>query len=149
MNLGSLPAIPGARKKRKRLGRGEGSGHGGTSTRGHKGQKARSGGKVARGFEGGQMPIRRRLPKRGFVNFSRREFSVVNIGDLRELPPNTVVDEAFLRDQRFIRKRRAGIKILGEGEIQVPLTVRAHQFSESARKKIEGAGGKVEVVVSP
>lgn len=144
MDLGSLQAPAGARKKRKRVGCGEGSGHGGTSTRGHKGQKARAGGFHKRGFEGGQMPLVRRIPKRGFFNFTRKEYAVVNVGDLNELKPQTVVDESFLEEQGFVKPGRGGVKILGDGELRVPLTVRAHTVSEGARKKILAAGGKFE-----
>lgn len=144
MNLGSLQAPAGARKQRKRIGRGEGSGHGGTSTRGHKGQKARAGGFHKLGFEGGQMPLTRRLPKRGFVNFTREVFEVVNVGDLNECKPHAVVDEAFLLEAGLVRQGK--VKILGDGELKVPLTIRAHRFSQSAEKKIVAAGGRFEVV---
>jgi large subunit ribosomal protein L15 len=146
MDLGSLKAPEGARKKRKRIGRGEGSGHGGTSTRGHKGQKARAGGFHKRGFEGGQMTLTRRLPKTGFVNPFRKEFAIVNLGDLNELKPNTVVDEKLLIEEGFVKEPRDGIKILGEGEIKVPLTFKLARFSESAKKKIIAAGGRIEEV---
>lgn len=146
MNLGSLVAPRGARKKRKRLGRGEGSGHGGTSTRGHKGQKARAGGFHKRGFEGGQMPLIRRLPKRGFFNFSRQRFEVVNVNSLNVFAPETVVDIGLLREQGLVKGKRDGVKILGEGELKVPLTIKAHRFSQSAQRKITQAGGRVEVV---
>lgn len=143
LNLGSLKAPRGARKKRKRLGRGEGSGHGGTSTRGHKGQKARAGGFHKRGFEGGQMPLQRRLPKRGFVSPFRREFAVVNVGDLKEVPPGTVVDEKFLLEGGFVKRVRDGIKILGDGEIKMALVFKIARLSESAKKKILAAGGQI------
>lgn len=141
MNLGSLVAPDGARKKRKRLGRGEGSGHGGTSTKGHKGQKARAGGYHKRGFEGGQMPLARRLPKYGFVNVFRKEFAIVNVGDLNDLQAGTVVDEKSLRELGFVKKPLDGIKILGGGEIKVPLVFKIGRMTESARKKIVAAGG--------
>ncbi|MBI2083844.1 MAG: 50S ribosomal protein L15 [Deltaproteobacteria bacterium] len=146
MNLGSLVAPEGARKKRKRVGRGEGSGHGGTSTRGHKGQKSRAGGPKGRGFEGGQTPMIRRLPKRGFFNFSRKEYSVVNVGDLKDIPAGSVVDENFLFEQGFVKRKKLGIKILGQGDLGVSLVVKANSFSESAQKKITEAGGRFEVV---
>ena len=144
MNLGSLKAPKGARKKRKRLGRGEGSGHGGTSTKGHKGQKARAGGYHKRGFEGGQMTLTRRSPKHGFTNPSRKEFAIVNLGDLGALEKNTVVDEAFLASHGFVKNRRDGIKILGNGDFSVPLVFKLAHFSESAKKKIAAAGGTIE-----
>lgn len=143
MNLGNLIAPPGARKKRKRIGRGEGSGHGGTSTKGHKGQKSRAGGYHKTGFEGGQMPLTRRLPKRGFVNPFRQEFAVVNIGDLDQLPKDSIVDPEFLRREGFVGKSKADVKILGGGELKVPLVFRLTRFSESAKKKIIAAGGKI------
>lgn len=146
MNLGSLTAPEGMRTKRKRLGRGEGSGHGGTSTRGHKGQKSRAGGPKGRGFEGGQTPLVRRIPKRGFFNFTRKEFSVVNLGDLKDLPAGSVVDEKFLVENGFVKAEKSGIKILGGGDLPVALVIKAHSFSGSARKKIAEAGGKFEVV---
>lgn len=143
MDLGSLRAPKGARKKRKRIGRGEGSGHGGTSTRGHKGQKARAGGFHKLGFEGGQMPLQRRLPKHGFVNPFSVEYSVVNVGDLNTLSKGTVVDEKMLRDEGFVRNKLAGVKVLGGGELKVPLTFRLSHFSESAKRKIVAAGGQI------
>ena len=143
MNLASLKAPEGARKKRKRLGRGEGSGHGGTSTKGHKGQKARAGGYHKRGFEGGQMTLTRRLPKTGFVNIFRKEFAIVNIGDLNEIEKNAVVDEKFLIERGFVKEPLDGIKILGNGELKIPLTFKLTRFSESAKKKIASAGGKI------
>jgi len=146
MKLNELKPPKGARKKRKRIGRGEGSGHGGTSTKGHKGRKARSGGTVSPGFEGGQMPLQRRLPKRGFTNPSRKEWTVVNLGDLTVFPEGAVVDVESLKSSGLVRKVAFGVKILGDGEISRPLTVRAHAFSLSARKKIEAAGGKAEVI---
>ncbi|MBM4331310.1 MAG: 50S ribosomal protein L15 [Deltaproteobacteria bacterium] len=146
MKLGDLKPPQGARKKSKRIGRGEGSGHGGTSTRGHKGQKARSGGKVSRGFEGGQMPMQRRLPKRGFKNPFRKEYEVVNIRDLTRFPAGTVVDLAALKASGLIKKIRWGVKVLGDGSINHPLTVQAHHFTLTAQNKIEAAGGKTEVL---
>lgn len=146
MDLGSLKAPAGARKRRKRLGRGEGSGHGGTSTKGHKGQKARAGGYHKRGFEGGQMPLARRSPKFGFSNFFRKEFVVVNVGDLEGLPKDSVIDTEFLKKQGFVKKTLDGVKILGAGEIKTPLTIKIAKLSESAKKKILAAGGRVEEV---
>ncbi len=146
MKLSELRPPEGARKKRKRIGRGEGSGHGGTSTKGHKGYKARSGGKRSPGFEGGQMPLQRRLPKRGFKNPFRKEWTVVNLRDLSAFPDGTVVDVEGMKSSGLVKKVGFGVKILGEGEISRPLTVRANAFSLSARKKIEAAGGKTEVI---
>jgi len=146
MKLNDLRPPEGARKKRKRVGRGEGSGHGGTSTKGHKGLKARSGGTISPGFEGGQMPLQRRLPKRGFKNPFRKEWSIVNLGDLSAFPEGAVVDVESLQSSGLVKTVAFGVKILGDGEISRPLTVRAHAFSLSARKKIEAAGGKAEVI---
>lgn len=146
MKLSELKPPKGARREKKRIGRGEGSGHGGTSTKGHKGYKARSGGKRTPGFEGGQMPLQRRLPKRGFKNPSRKEWSVVNLRDLSAFPEGAVVDVESLRSSGLVKKTGFGVKILGEGEVLRPLTIRAHAFSLSAKKKIEAAGGKAEVI---
>lgn len=146
MNLGSLEAPAGSRKKRKRLGRGEGSGHGGTSTKGHKGQKARSGGYHKRAFEGGQNPLIRRVPKKGFVSLNQNGFNIVNVGDLNELPAQSVVDLIFLKEQGFVKQVREGLKILGNGDLKVPLKIKANRFSESAQKKIVAAGGSCEVI---
>jgi large subunit ribosomal protein L15 len=146
MKLNELRPPKGARKKRKRVGRGEGSGHGGTSGKGHKGLKARSGGTISPGFEGGQMPLQRRLPKRGFKNPFRKEWSVVNLGDLSAFPEGAVVDVESLKSSGLVKKVVFGVKILGDGDLSRPLTVRAHAFSLSAKKKIEAAGGKAEVI---
>jgi large subunit ribosomal protein L15 len=145
MNLGSLEAPKGARKRRKRLGRGTGSGHGKTSTKGHKGQKARAGGYHKRGFEGGQMPLTRRTPKQGFVNIFSTKHAVVNLGDLSGLPQGTVVDESLLRSQGFVKNVRDGVKILGGGEIKTALIFKVSHLRESAKKKIEAAGGRIEM----
>ena len=144
MNLGNLEAPRGARKKRKRIGRGDGSGHGGTSTKGHKGQKARAGGYHKRGFEGGQMSLTRRLPKHGFTNPFRKEHAIVNVGDLSSLTKGSVVDEAFLMKEGFVHNKRDGIKILGKGDLSTSLTFKKMIFSESAKKKILAAGGTIE-----
>jgi large subunit ribosomal protein L15 len=146
MKLNDLRPPKGARKKKKRVGRGEGSGHGGTSTKGHKGLKARSGGTISPGFEGGQMPLQRRLPKRGFKNPFRKEWSIVNLGDLSAFSEGAVVDVESLQSSGLVKTVAFGVKILGDGEISRPLTVRAHAFSLSAKKKIEAAGGKAEVI---
>src|SRR3989338_8894994 len=118
------------RKNRKRRGRGDASGHGGTSTRGHKGQKARAGGYHKRGFEGGQMPLSRRLPKRGFFNPFREEFVVVNVGDLNEVKEGSVVDEKFLIEEGFVSKSK-NLKVLGGGDMKIPLVFKLKNFSES------------------
>jgi large subunit ribosomal protein L15 len=146
MKLSELRPPAGARKEKKRIGRGEGSGHGGTSTKGHKGYKARSGGKRSPGFEGGQMPLQRRLPKRGFKNPFRKQWSVINLRDLAAFPDGAVVDVEILKSKGLVKKIGSGVKILGEGEVLRPLTVRAQAFSLSAKKKIEAAGGKAEVI---
>ena len=146
MRLDELKPTPGSRKREKRIGRGIGSGHGKTSTKGHKGQGARSGGTKPAGFEGGQQPILRRLPKRGFRNPFTKVYSVLNLSTLDRFAPDTVVDPQKLRESRLVKGKAGLIKILGEGEIQKPLVVSAHKFSASAVRKIEAAGGKAEVI---
>lgn len=146
MKINELSPAEGSRRGRKRVGRGPGSGHGKTSCRGHKGQNSRSGGGVRPGFEGGQMPIHRRLPKRGFKNPFRKEYSVVNVGDLSRFEPNTQLDPDALKEAGLVWKMLDGVKLLGSGEISHPLVVRIHKISQSAREKIEGAGGKVEIL---
>ncbi|HOG16371.1 MAG TPA: 50S ribosomal protein L15 [Syntrophales bacterium] len=143
MNLGTLKAPAGASHSRKRLGRGDGSGHGGTAGRGDKGQRARSGGKVRRGFEGGQMPLARRLPKRGFKNPFRREFATVNLDQLKGFPQGAVVDADALIREGIVFGGAERIKILGRGELPHPLSIKMEYISRSARKKIEAAGGTV------
>jgi large subunit ribosomal protein L15 len=139
------PEVP--RKRRKRVGRGPGSGHGKTSGRGTKGQKARSGGAKGPGFEGGQMPLQRRLPRRGFSNAPfKREFAVVNVGELARFAAGSRVDPDAMRQARLVRGRDREVKVLGEGEVAVPLHVSAHAFSREARRKIEAAGGTAEVI---
>lgn len=142
MNLGNLKPAKGATKKTKRIGRGIGSGHGKTSTKGHKGQHARAGAKFRAWFEGGQMPLQRRIPKTGFKNIFRREYQVVNVGDLGRVSKAKVLPEDLLK-ARLIRKRNVPLKILGNGELSKPMEVSAHAFSKSAVQKIEAAGGKV------
>lgn len=146
MGLSNLKLPEGARKKKKRVGRGPGSGSGKTAGKGHKGQKARSGGNIPPWFEGGQMPLQRRIPKRGFYNPFKKEYAIVNVGELKDFPSGEVVTPGRLREKRLIKKIGDGVKILGEGEIQVPLEVEAHKFSQTAVAKIEAAGGKVKVV---
>jgi large subunit ribosomal protein L15 len=146
MRLDSLKPPEGARKKVKRIGRGEGSGHGGTSTKGHKGQKARSGGKNKPGFEGGQMPMSRRLPKRGFRNFFRKEYAIVNIEQLNKFPEGSVVDAEALLKAGILNKTLDGIKLLARGTIAYPVNIKLNMVSGAAKQKIESAGGTVEVI---
>src|SRR3954462_8394125 len=142
MRLHTLRPRPGSRHRVKRLGSGESSGHGKTSGKGHKGQKARSGGSLRLGFEGGQMPLIRRLPKRGFNNAAfHKTYAVVNLDSLNNFKAGTTVNEQLLRESKLIRGNFAGIKILGDGELKHGLTIEADKFSESARAKIEKAGG--------
>ncbi len=143
MDLGNLSYAKGSRKKRKRVGRGEGSGHGGTACRGHKGQRSRSGGGVPPWFEGGQMPLQRRVPKRGFTNIFRKEYQIVNLDDLERKVTENVVTPEVLHQLRLIDKKDQPVKILGDGDITRPLEISAHAFSKSAVEKIEKAGGKV------
>ncbi len=146
MKLHELQYSEGARRNRKRIGRGQGSGTGKTAGKGHKGQNARSGGGVRLGFEGGQTPIFRRLPKRGFTNFTRKEYATVNVELLERFENGTVVTPELLLENRIARKELNGIKILGNGELTKKLTVKAHKFSKSAKELIEKAGGSVEVI---
>ncbi len=146
MKLSELKPPEGSRKKRKRIGRGDASGHGGTSTKGHKGLKARSGHNSRPGYEGGQMPLSRRLPKKGFKNIFRKEIIIVNLSQLSGFSGETPVDAAALIAGGVIRKTGDGIKILAKGTIEKALTVRVNAVSEAAKAKIEAAGGKVEVI---
>ncbi len=146
MSLNELAPAKGASKNRKRLGRGMASGTGKTSGKGAKGQKARSGGGVRPGFEGGQMPIHRRLPKRGFTNIFKKVFAIVNLRDLSMLEAGTVVDEALLLREGIVKGRFDAIKILGNGEISCPLTLKVGYVSSNAKAKIEASGGVVEVI---
>ncbi len=145
MRLNDLAPAPGARKARKRIGRGVGSGWGKTAGRGSKGQNSRSGGGVRPGYEGGQMPIHRRLPKRGFTNVFKKIYAIVNVDDLAKMQGGSVIDEAALVRAGLVKGRRDGIKLLGRGEITIPLTVKVDTVSQSARQKIESAGGTIEV----
>ncbi len=145
MKLHELRCPPGSRKERRRVGRGIGSGRGKTAGRGHKGQKARSGGGVRPGFEGGQMPLYRRIPKRGFTNIFKKEFAIVNVKDLARFEPGTVVTPELLREAGLVKKNLP-VKLLGKGELDRPLTVKVHQVSKGAAAKVTAAGGKVEVV---
>ena len=146
MKLHEIKPAEGARRSRKRVGRGPGSGHGKTSCRGHKGQKSRTGYSSKPGFEGGQMPLHRRLPKRGFVNIFRKEYRTVNVEKLNGLEKGSTVTPDSLQGAGLLKKGRADIKILGHGELKVKLTVQAHKFTKSAVQKIEAAGGKAEVI---
>ncbi len=144
--LAQLKPPKGARKAKKRVGRGPGSGKGKTCGRGMKGQKSRSGGKVNPRFEGGQMPLYRRLPKRGFTNIFRKEYAIINVGELEKYAQNGVVDLKILQEKGKIKKAKAGLKVLGDGEIKEALVVKAHKFSQKAKEKIEAAGGKIEII---
>lgn len=146
MKLHELRPAEGSTKNRKRLGRGTATGQGKTGGRGQKGQGARSGGGVRPGFEGGQMPLYRRLPKRGFNNPFKKEWALVNIDALNRFDDGTTVTPELLLESGVIRKIVDGVKILGEGELQKKVTVQAHKFSQSAIEKIEAAGGKAEVI---
>jgi large subunit ribosomal protein L15 len=144
MNLSTLRAPKKASENKKRVGRGMGSGMGKTSTRGHKGQRSRSGSRIMRGFEGGQMPLHRRLPKRGFVNIFREEYAVVNIEELARLG-ETNINPDVLRKAGLVSNRKR-VKILGDGDLTTALTVQAHKFSKSAEEKIKNAGGTTSVI---
>ncbi|KEQ22363.1 50S ribosomal protein L15 [Paenibacillus tyrfis] len=146
MKLHELSSASGSRDTRKRVGRGIGSGMGKTATRGHKGQNARSGGGVRPGFEGGQNPLYRRLPKRGFNNRFRTEYAVINVEDLNKFAAGTEVTPEVLLESGIVKNPKDGIKILGNGEITVQLNVKASKFSQSAVEKIQAAGGKTEVI---
>jgi len=147
MDLSNLSPAIGSTKNRKRLGRGAGSGTGKTAGKGHKGQNARSGGGVKPGFEGGQMPLQRRLPKRGFAPLNKKVYVLVNLRDLQDLfEAGAVVDLESLGKAGLIAKLKDGIKILADGDLDKALTVKAHKFSKAAQQKIEAAGGKAEVI---
>jgi large subunit ribosomal protein L15 len=146
MRINDLSPLKGSRRPKKRVGRGPGSGHGKTSCRGHKGQKSRSGGSIAPGFEGGQMPLQRRLPKRGFTNIFKKEYALINIRDLSGFDPDSTLDIEALENAGLVREIKDGVKLLGDGEISHPLVIKVHKASKSAREKIEAAGGKVEVI---
>lgn len=146
MKLEELKSPPGATKSPKRVGRGIGSGHGKTSTRGHKGQKARSGGGVRPGFEGGQMPLQRRVPKRGFTNIFKKEWSIVNVKDLNIFDDGTVVNSEILKQAGLIKKLNQNVKLLGDGELEKKLIVQVTKASKQAEEKIIAKGGKIEVI---
>ncbi|WP_071441988.1 50S ribosomal protein L15 [Traorella massiliensis] len=146
MKLNEMSYTDGARQAKKRIGRGHGSGNGKTAGKGNKGQNARSGGGVRLGFEGGQTPLARRLPKRGFTNFNRKEYAIVNVENLNVFEDGTVVTVEMLKEAGLIKKELDGVKILGQGELTKKLTVQANKFSAAATAVIEQAGGKAEVL---
>jgi large subunit ribosomal protein L15 len=146
MRLEELKPAVGATKKSKRVGRGVGSGSGKTAGKGHKGQKARSGGVKGAGFEGGQMPLQRRIPKRGFTNIFRKEYAIVNLQELESMADTDPITPEVLMKKGLIKDMKTGVKVLGNGELKVKITVRAHKFSKSAVEKIQAAGGKAEVI---
>ncbi|MBE9485759.1 MAG: 50S ribosomal protein L15 [Chloroflexi bacterium] len=146
MDLSNLKPVPGSTKNRKRIGRGLGSGSGKTSGKGHKGQNSRSGGGVKPGFEGGQMPLQRRLPKRGFTSLNKKVYALINLRDLDALEAGSVVGPEIFGKEGLISGVKDGIKILADGELTKSLTVQAHKFSKTAVEKIEAAGGKAEVL---
>mgnify|MGYP005841110989 CR=1 FL=1 len=146
MKLDELKPAAGSKHKQKRVGRGTGSGLGKTAGRGHKGQRSRSGAKISPGFEGGQMPLMRRLPKRGFTNIFKKPWIIVNIRDLSRFPADTVVDAELLVKAGIVKKATMPIKLLGQGTVTVPLTVKVQAVSAQAKERIEAQGGKVEVI---
>jgi large subunit ribosomal protein L15 len=148
MILNQLRPQKGSRKKRKRVGRGIGSGHGKTSCRGHKGQNARSGKETKAGFEGGQMPLQRRLPKRGFHSPFKKIFSIIHLRDLNRFEKDTVVDPDLLFQSGLIRKRNVAVKLLSDGELKYPMTIKVHHASQAALKKVEAASGRIEIISS-
>lgn len=146
MKLNELTYTEGSRSNRKRIGRGQGSGTGKTSGKGNKGQNARSGGGVAIGFEGGQTPFFKRMPKRGFTNYTRKEYAIVNVEDLNKFEDGVTVDYEALKAAGLVKKHLDGVKVLGCGNLEKKLTVKAEKFSKTAQSAIEAAGGKVEVL---
>lgn len=146
MRIEDIRPAEGSTKNKKRVGRGVGSGHGKTSCKGHKGQKARSGGTKGAGFEGGQMPLQRRVPKRGFKNIFKKEYAIVNLDILEALKDEAVITPELLIEKGVIKKMKDGLKVLANGSIQRPVTIKANAFSTSAAAKIEAAGGKTEVI---
>ena len=146
MRLSELQPAPGSKHKKKRVGRGPASGWGKTAGRGHKGQNSRAGGGTKPGFEGGQMPLTRRIPKRGFTNIFRKPWAIINLRDLKRFAADSVVDALALKEAGLVRQKSRRIKLLGQGEVTVPLVVRVHSVSSQARTRVEAAGGRVEVV---
>lgn len=151
MELAKILSVDDSRKHMKRIGRGPGSGHGKTSTKGHKGQKARSGhgARIRPGFEGGQMPLYRRLPKRGFIHDGKIIWSVINVGQLGIFEEGAIVTPESLEEKGLVKNIKDGIKVLGDGELKLPLTLRIHAISQSARQKVEKAHGKIELIGQP
>ena len=146
MDLGNLQYATGSRRPKKRIGRGQGSGIGGTAGRGDKGQRSRSGSKIRPWFEGGQMPLQRRLPKRGFTNIFKKEFQLVNISDLKRAGRTSKINPEVLHKKGIIAKKNVPVKILGVGEVKSALEISAHAFSKTAKEKIESAGGRVTIL---
>ncbi len=146
MDLTAFQPDKSARQQKRRVGRGRGSGRGKTAGRGHNGQRSRAGGKTIRGFEGGQMPLARRIPKWGFTNLFRKQYVICNVSDLNAFKAGDTVDQAVLLEKGLIRKSRNPLKVLGDGEIETKLTVKAKRFTKSAEEKIKGAGGQVEML---
>lgn len=146
MRLSELQPSPGSKHKKKRVGRGPGSGWGKTAARGHKGQNSRAGGPKGPGFEGGQMPLTRRIPKRGFTNIFRQAWAIVNLRDLQRFAADSVVDQAALKEAGLVGVKTQRIKLLAQGEVTVPLTVKVQAVSAQAKARIEAAGGRVEVL---
>jgi len=146
MRIEDIRPAEGSTKNKKRVGRGVGSGHGKTACKGHKGQKARSGGTKGAGFEGGQMPLQRRIPKRGFTNIFKKEYAIINLDTLEALKDDAVITPELLIEKGIIKKMKDGLKVLANGSIQRPVTIKANAFSTSAAAKIEAAGGKTEVI---
>ncbi|MBS1114755.1 MAG: ribosomal protein [Nitrospirae bacterium] len=146
MRIEDIRPAEGSTKNKKRVGRGVGSGHGKTSCKGHKGQKARSGGTKGAGFEGGQMPLQRRVPKRGFKNIFKKEYAIVNLDTIDALKDDAVITPELLIEKGVIKNMKDGLKVLANGSIQRPVTIKANAFSTSAAAKIEAAGGKTEVL---
>jgi len=146
IHIGTLRPPRGANHRRKRIGQGIGSGHGKTATRGSKGQLSRTGARIRPGFEGGQMPLHRRLPKRGFTNIFKKHFALVNLKDLNDFTPEETITPELLMQRGYIKELRDGLKVLGDGDLKVALKITAHHFSKSAREKIQKAGGTAEVI---
>ncbi|PKL52395.1 MAG: 50S ribosomal protein L15 [Nitrospira bacterium HGW-Nitrospira-1] len=146
MRIEDIRPAEGSTKNKKRVGRGVGSGHGKTSCKGHKGQKARSGGTKGAGFEGGQMPLQRRVPKRGFTNIFKKEFAIINLNTIDALKDDAVITPELLIEKGIIKKAKDGLKVLAKGSIKRPVTIKANAFSVSAAAKIEAVGGRVEVI---
>jgi len=146
IKIHELAPAEGSKKKRKRVGRGPGSGHGKTSCRGHKGQNARSGGGTPPGFEGGQMPLQRRIPKRGFTNIFKKQYNIINVRDLNRFEPDSSLDKESLIAAGLVKRKRDDVKLLGDGEISHALVIKVSKASQIARQKIEAAGGKIEVI---